>query len=127
MAPPPQRKGSLPRTRRYRGGRLPRAGPPACRRTAASAPSFGLQLAVNGSEDPEPEQNIDQSQVRRRVERGDPADERLHGDVKAHPDVRIQWTAGIVDQLERHSVDTVFQVQMERRVVRQVRVGCTIE
>src|SRR2546427_12011738 len=94
MARPPQRKGSLPRTGRSRGGRLLRAGPPVCRRTAAGPPSFYLQLAVNGSEDPEAAENIGESKVPPRGERGDPADACWHRDVKAHRDDRKQRKAG---------------------------------
>src|SRR2546428_9904361 len=91
------------------------------------APSVGLQLAVDGREDPEPDEEVCESEVRRRVERRDASEERLSRQVKAHRDVGIQGTALVVDELERYGVGTVFQVQMQGRVVRQLSVPSGVE
>src|SRR5438128_6348670 len=116
-----------------RGTRRGRRWPPPWGKTASwpfasgRASSAGLQLAIEGREDSETKKDIRESEVRRRVERSNPADERLNREMQAHDDIGIQGLAVIVDEPERDGVRAVFQVQMQRRVIRQVRVVCIVQ
>src|SRR3989442_297280 len=112
---------SGPRTGRSRGAGMARAVPSVHWRTVrervacARARSAGLQLAVDRCQDPEPDEQVGEGQERGRIEPGDPSDERLYCDVKAHPDVGIQRAAAVVDEWNRAVLGAVFQIKMKRR------------
>src|SRR5438093_11146249 len=87
------------------------AGPTAL----ACAPSAGLQLAIDGREDPESDQQVCEGQERRGVERCDSPEERLHREINAHRDRGTEGTVVVAHELECDGMGTVLQVQMQGR------------
>src|SRR5436309_13813439 len=101
-----------------RGARVFRAPLPFQGRTATGptalgcAPSAGIQLAIDGREDPEPDEQVCEGQEWRGVERCDSSEERLHREINAHRDRGTQGTVVVAQELECDGMGTVLQVQM---------------
>src|SRR5205823_3888238 len=103
------------------------ATPSSTPRIRRIGPSMDLQPSIDRGQDRETEEQVRDGEPRGRVERNDPPDERLHGEMHGGLDSRNQRIVAVVDQLEHYGMGTIPEAQMQRCVVRLLRVEYAVE